>query len=714
MKKMLLSKLLIISSFLFAVGVSAQTLTHSYTFEAGTWSGTTVNDQVGSVNGTVNGTNWEIKNGYFYNHNANQNATNQGGYISFDGTALNLSSYSAITLEVYLSLSNDFINPRKWSECLYFGGASGANSIEMQLEMNSTTQSRVGVNNAQFVTFTPPAKATTHHYVIVVVPSTASSDGSLTVYQDGVSVGTVALAAGSYDTVLSGLSTANANLGKGGWSNPLTTYPIHEFNIYSGAMDAATVANRYQIMNSKLASVSLGTGTLNPVFDGDVLNYAVVLPAGTNSLTVGATASSSTNYSSVIGAGTYDVSADYGTITLKASATGIPYCINWRKSVNSPVLTHSYTFTDGTAADIIGGDNGTTVGTGIIANGLFTTSAGANLISGTSQYISLPASNISINNYPAVTFETVAKIASTSANTFYSFFGNNTIAGQNNSNTVGNGIDYVYLHSKDFITSCNINYQPWVGTTVYSATTNLNDNKAHHIVGIMTMDSLILYRDGVLSGKVLLSNLNKLFNIDPKVGYIFRSGYPNDQNTVGSVGEFNIWKGQLTDATIATRYNSYMKDAALSGITLSAGSISFDPAVTSYNVSVSSSTTSVTIGATSSKDYVTISGTGETVLTSGTGTATITVTAADGTTTKTYTLNFSPTTDFISSKSSEFNAYVESGKLVVYTESNFSVFNTLGKKVAQRNGSHTTQQIELMNGVYFVKSNGVTIKVIVR
>jgi hypothetical protein len=634
------------------VGVNAQTLTHSYTFEPGTWSGTTVNDQIGSANGTINGTDWEIKNGYFYNHNSNQaSGSTMGGYISFSGTALALNTYTAITLEAYVTYTMDQNNPNKWSCLAYFGGATGTNSFMLQPETMDGTSSRAGLNNAVFARGTETAAKQTHHYVAVLTPSTASVAGSVALYIDGSLAQSSTLTAGSYNTAVSAIATTNAFLGKGGWTDPLSTLPIHEFNIYNGAMDATTVATRYAAMNTKLATLTVDAGTLTPTFDANIYNYGVVVPAGTTSLNVGATAASA-NYSSINGAGAIDVSgADHGIITLKASATGTPYMLCWSKAVATPVLMHSYPFTDGTANDAVGADviaNGTlsSGAAGKIANGLFTTTASNNYWGGNSQYISLPASTIGIQNYPVVSFEVVAK---TTAANYYSYFGNQTIAGDGTTsngtsfpnNAKGVGTDYLFLHTVNMVASCNENLQPWTNNSTVPGTA-MSDGKVHHVVGIMKSDSMLLYQDGVLKqGLPITSNVNRLFNISANVAYIGRSGYNNDLNFLGSIGEYNIWKGRLTPSTISTRATSYLRDATLSSITLSTGTLTFNPNTTSYTVTVPSGTTSVTVAATASKDFATITGTGTVTLDgSGNGTATLIVTSADGTTQKTYIVTF--------------------------------------------------------------------------
>jgi len=713
-KKTLLKKtkfILIGCGLLIFSGLSAQTLKHSYTFETGTYDLTakTVTDVAGTAlgspaNGTINGSNWEVKNGYFYNHNSLQAAgANMGAYISFDGTALALNTYSALTIEAYITTSSDQNSPNKWSCLAYFGGAAGANSFMLQPEISGPS-TKAGLNNAVFAIGTEAGAKQTHHYVAVLTPATASVAGSVALYYDGALLQSTALAANNatYMAAVSALATTNAFLGKGGWADALFTQPIHEFNIYDGAMDAATVATRFATMNSKLATLTVNVGTFSPAFDANIYNYGVILPVGTTSLTIGATPAS-TAYSAVDGATTYDVSgAEYGTITLKASATGVPYLVNWRKDVTTPVLTHSYTFADGTAKDMVGTADGTIMGAGAIANGVYTSTAGTNFASGTSQYISLPAASLAINQYPTVTLEGTIK---TSGANFLSYFGNQTLQ---------NGTDYLFQHTTDFAASCNINHQPWTGGSVASGA-NIANGKAHHVVGIMTMDSVIVYQDGVYKTKTALSNVNRLFNISSNVAYLGRSGYPGDANMVGSIGEFNIYKGRLSAETIALRAAAYVKDATLSALTVSVGSLTFDPATTTYNVDVPVGTTSVTVDAIANKEFATVTGAGVITLNPG-GIASLVVTSGDGSTTKTYTVNFatSLTTDVVNANSKNWYASVRKSTLMVTGVNQYDVYSIQGLKVAQVVANSSSKLVTLNQGVYLVKTDKGIQKVIVK
>ena len=100
-------------------GEEGPTLKHSYTFE----TADTVIDVVGNVGGNLEGT-ATIENGALV-LDAN------GDYVSFDGAALDLNSYEAITMEYYFTGSAAANTAWNWSS--YFGDANGSNNLRTSL-----------------------------------------------------------------------------------------------------------------------------------------------------------------------------------------------------------------------------------------------------------------------------------------------------------------------------------------------------------------------------------------------------------------------------------------------------------------------------------------------------------------------------------------------------------------------------------------------------
>jgi hypothetical protein len=630
MKKLLLLIFFITFGLLTHVGLNGQTLKHSYTFEDGTYDlvNKVVNDQVGTVNGTINGQGMVFKNGAVTNTYGTRGSN---GYISFRGAALALNTYSALTLEFYLTATADAAT-RHWAVLSYFGGNSGAKSFSTNAITNDNpSRSRAILNGAAgTIAYSSSAAAyTTHHYVAVLTPSTASTAGSVAWYVDGTLAMSTALAAGSYDNAVSAIDTTNAFLFRSGWNDPNWTGTIHEFNIYDGIMDAATVALRSKMYNIQLSSLTVTAGTIKPAFTSGIYKYALTVPDGTTSIDVAAVASQSTK--TVKGTGTIDVSGTSGVISVSIDSAGaMPYTIYWSKPITSATLVNSYTFTDGTAKDVVGGADGNLVGTkNAIANGAYTATSGGNLNAGTSNHIVLPGKIINLGQYPSFTMEAyeLAK-----ANNFISYFGSQ----------VSWGVNYFFMQCNNSDISCNYYFNPWSGATSVSAGSNI-DGKGHHIVTVVAEDTMYVYRDGVFSAKKVLGTGNKYFNITNDTAYLGRSGYTGDNNFVGSISEYNIYKGALDTATIRTRSIAYHNsDAFLTGLTLSTGTLSpaFSLANTSYTAIMPIGSTTSLLGATVSNALATVADTGTVDYSSGTAVRNVVVTAPDGITKTTTTINF--------------------------------------------------------------------------
>ena len=201
-------------------------------------------------------------------------------------------------------------------------------------------------------------------------------------------------------------------------------------------------------------------------------------------------------------------------------------------------LKHSYTFEDGTANDVIGGASGVVNG-GSIADGAYTTTANG-------EYIDLPAADIAINEYDTITLE--AYFSSTSGTFMLAYFGN----------TTGTfGTDYCFLSSatSKISVSCNNTSQPWTAETNTSGAA-LNDGELHHVVGVMTADSLWWYIDGASVSRVELTGDNSIANLGTQFAYICKSGYTGDQTWRGTIYEYNIYDGLLSDSVISQRADS--------------------------------------------------------------------------------------------------------------------------------------------------------------
>ena len=237
------------------------TLKHSYTFADGT-----AEDVVGDADGDIRG--GAITDGVF-------TSSAEGDYILLPGGEIELNKYPSITLEAYV---NTGVND-SYTMLAYFGGLQSSNSIWMQLTRTDDA-SRFELNTFGAMSYAlglEPGPVENHHYVGV------ATNDTLYWYIDGLLAGRSATLE---NTVIAGIDTSNAWLCFGGWNDPTWIGSLFEFNIYSGAMDAQTVA-----MRSVSYPIEDGTqdATLSALkVDGDTidnfapyrLEYEVILATG--------------------------------------------------------------------------------------------------------------------------------------------------------------------------------------------------------------------------------------------------------------------------------------------------------------------------------------------------------------------------------------------------------------------------------------------------
>ena len=156
--------------------------------------------------------------------------TNTGDFISFNGTALALNTYPAITVEAYITASN--AGNAGWSVFSYFGGATGSNAFYTSLARNDNVSraSYADTYNASGIELEDGAL---HHVVSILTKD------SVYLYTDGY------LSAKVLNVKpISDIAATYAYLCKSGWGDPTWVGTIDEFNIYTGRMDAATVKSR--------------------------------------------------------------------------------------------------------------------------------------------------------------------------------------------------------------------------------------------------------------------------------------------------------------------------------------------------------------------------------------------------------------------------------------------------------------------------------------
>lgn len=343
-------------------------------------------------------------------------------------------------------------------------------------------------------------------------------------------------------------------------------------NIYYGSMiyGDKTLSNSMNVWNiipadelmpynTYLSELKVLPDTINPVFVFYQKDYYVIVPQGRSSLEVTATASDPSAI--VTGTGTINLNDDRGTIIVKVSSPDGLYSTEYKIHyfVNGPLtLRHSYTFANGTAMDMIGNAHGTVNG-GVIKDGMY-------IATQNGHHISFPGEIIAINSYPAITIETYTlddDAIPNDYNTMVSYFGNT----QNNY-----GTDYLFTSLKSRVAiSCKNASSPWSAESAAGGSNLLDDGKIHHLVGILTYDSIFMYIDGKRVSAAVVSPNNKIYNLSTRYAYLCKSGYLADKTWMGKVLEHNIYSGIMDTATISARAKNIpiedsLKDATLSDI----------------------------------------------------------------------------------------------------------------------------------------------------
>jgi len=216
-------------------------LTHQWTFDDGT-----ANDNVGTVNGTING---------LATLSDKALNTNAGGFVSLDGVALDIKNYTELTVESWFT---SLAGANNGYHFLYYFGNSNGNGNHFtgftpDRDGNPGKCGRVMIatgngEDGQSVVNTALFNDGRQHHMLSVISAT-----SITAYLDGNLLGTNSLAT----NVLSGIGTDFAYFGKGGWNNDPTWMGIlSKISIYNKAL---TAENAKFLYNAG-PETSIGTG----------------------------------------------------------------------------------------------------------------------------------------------------------------------------------------------------------------------------------------------------------------------------------------------------------------------------------------------------------------------------------------------------------------------------------------------------------------------
>jgi len=494
---------------------------------------------VGDADGTVKG--GTFADGTF-------TAVKEGDYIILPANKIAINTYPSITMEAHVTTG---VNPG-WTMYSYFGNSSGGDHTYFISIAGDNNQARAVLNLGDGevqAASTEPGSGEIHHYVSVITNDT------LYWYVDGDLAQKTANKAGY---MIKNISNTNAWLGFGAYGDPTWLGTTNEYNIYSGQMDAATVKQRaiHFLGNistdATLSSLTIDAGELIPVFDPEVTTYSVIIPGGTTTINVSAVANNAK--STVEGAGPVDVSSGSGSATIVVTAEN-----RSKKTYNiafsAPTeftLMHSYTFADGTASDVVGNADGILMGAGTIANGGYTAAANGD-------YIELPAADIAINTYAAITLEGyIYTDVDNTGSTMMAYFGGNE------NNLGGNGYFFTPDRNAESRTaiSCGNLTAPWSAEQGFTGSP-VSVGEKHYVASVLTNSSIKWYIDGLLAGEAVVSGANSIAGISNANAWLCKGGYTADPTWMGTIHEFNIYSGVLDAATIAEHANKYLADLTL-------------------------------------------------------------------------------------------------------------------------------------------------------
>jgi len=270
------------------------------------------------------------------------------------------------------------------------------------------------------------------------------------------------------------------------------------------------------------------------------------------------------------------------------------------------------------------------------------------------------------------------------------------------------GVDIVETSQRLF---ANNNVQLFGKPTDYVTGNNLKTNEIY---------SFAEHIPTVVSGNVTVLQEMKVYttiaaDADLKIG--IRTGGKN-VNGATSTTASPFWGWYKVDYFRLTKIDpAKVDDATLKSLSLSVGTIIFDPAATTYNVNLPAGTTTVIPTAVANIDDAAVSGAGAVTLAAdGSGISTITVKALDGTTTKVYTINYttSTATDLKQTAARCFYS-IDKQMLTVNGTDSYVIFNVKGVKVADVKVNTTGKSVHLNSGIYFLKTNtSEVLKVIIR
>lgn len=209
--------------------------------------------------------------------------------------------------------------------------------------------------------------------------------------------------------------------------------------------------------------------------------------------------------------------------------------------------------------------------------------------------------------------------------------------GGNRISTSGSAIEIDNFNNMPVLNSVlRVTSIPSVSNVTVGFGTDLNTAKAQ----LPTTLNVSLSNATTTPSAITWNNGTPAYNGNAAGNYVFSGTISTSENVSNS-------SNLAASATVVVSEMPLSADATLSGIGLSAGTLTFDASARAYSVSVPNGTTSITITPASNEAHATmtingsalVSGSGTVNLNVGSNAVVVLVTAQNGTTTETYTLN---------------------------------------------------------------------------
>jgi hypothetical protein len=522
------------------LSVTAQVVSHRYSFFNMTNGITDAPDSAGTADGTLSG-DASVNNG--------QLILDSAGWVVLPAGII--TNDLAVTVETwgnYAPIGEQGL----WGNIFDFGTQDAAlqDSYSISLCANVSGSDLIDAaisdfDNANvnrqncYSTNNPIAGAGDGQYVCAVFNPPA---GYIALYIDGVLNGKISIT----NTITPGVRDLNNEIGYDNWGDAKLVADLDEFRIWNGALSGLEVAASWQ---NGMTNVGTNYGTITAI---QITAGSQVVQGGQEPASVMAEATLITNAADATSLATYKSS---NTNILSVDTTGTIHGVNVGSAsvtafigslsnsvtvtVIEPVsiLAHRYSFNDTNTVvkDSVGTLNGNLIGTAYESNGMV-------FLDGASGYVDL-SSNLDntggiISGYQSATVDYWASFGALN-NWNYAWAFGNTVGGV--------GVNYIHSVARDGNTQHEID-TPSAG---FAALGDFADETVHCTTVIdPPTGHLAIYTNGVLSGYIA-SDFSPLSTIATNIAYIGHSLWNADPLTPGSYDEFRVYNGTLTPQQIA-------------------------------------------------------------------------------------------------------------------------------------------------------------------